>query len=304
MAGSTNCSYQQHGLPPQSVHELCCCCLSLLQSAKPKHVVHVHHPLPLQMVALGADGEYLIQSRVTVHKSTPGTPADNKRAVQWGDNLPKALQAALIENTSSVYDLDIAAFGKSWGDKDLWYVQADDGDRYPTWIGPSFCNTVSVDDIAQVARNVADESFDVDDLEWLANVCFAPDKGWYVLHLENFVVYQGLPPSLDAALTQYREAYGGVCQLSVGVDGEWFVKYNDTFCQWEGVHPVLDVMLRKRHKTAGKPVWVELCLDKTFVAQFDTCTVLNGSEDLTAALLNTVAWQDRGNAVFLADYDD
>lgn len=66
------------------------------------------------------------------------------------------------------------------------------------------------------------------------------------------------------------------------------MKYNNGSFQWDGLHPVLEQMLRKPSPNIGEPVRIELGPAKTFVAQFELCSVWYGGGDLTAALLGTV----------------
>lgn len=99
--------------------------MRLLQLSKPAHIIHIHHPLPLDKVALGVDGQYLVTSEVKYK------PDRERLAVQWSDNLPQRLRDLLVDFPDqfedSIEDLDIIALSKTEGDEDNWYLQACDG---------------------------------------------------------------------------------------------------------------------------------------------------------------------------------
>lgn len=259
-----------------------------LQMTKPAHMVHVHHPLPLDKVILGAYGDYLITSRVEPLSIT-GACTKEIIAVQWSHISP-FFEQVLKDTPDTADNIDIIALGKTKHNGDIWFLKAYDGCGWYTGAGACLTGASST---RSTLTFKYDKPLADDELHCVQKFFSAPDNGAYMVikdkdEDEDVDICTHLPQSLVDVLLMYTDAYHGVKWLSVGLCGDWFVKFEDGFYLWEGVHPVLDNMLREQHKSLGKPKWVELGHDNTFVAQFELSTTWYGTEDLTAALLSTL----------------
>lgn len=184
-----------------------------MQVTKPAHMVHVHSPLPLKRVALGDDGQFVVQSDVD-RQHMPYEKHNSQTTVQWSDNLPECMlaaladiQAELIRTYSDILQA-VFALGKSSGSSDLWLVQDLDYD-YPkdfrTWTG----SDTSLAAGSEAAMKEWPILTMTDECDQIVELFYAPND-WYFKTKDGAVRWQGLPESLDANLVKYSEAYSDV----------------------------------------------------------------------------------------------
>jgi hypothetical protein len=232
-------------------------------------VHHVHSRLPLNAVALGDDGVYVI--------------AYDDGASTWSvisDKLHKTLNNTLKRNGRGVAFVSLGrnqgsdSYDTAVDPDDVYFVRRNTG---TTYLG------------AQCADKLRDQWWNGEDDERVVKVSFAPSNGWYAFERGGGATYEGLPASLKEHLDEYWQEYDGVQALSVGHNGEWFVKYvkGGAYAS-SGVHPALYKLLHTETgmSRTGAVEWVELGPDGTFVALFERYTAWYGFDNLTDALLS------------------
>lgn len=270
--------------------------LLLLQVMKPAHVVHVHSQLPLIMVALGSSGEYVLSARTGTWQLYID-PGSDPTYLKWSANVPEPFAMELDSWREEGVELTYMALSKTRGVFDgTALAKNSNGDIFDFTVPRATCSFSGTKQVP-----AAEDSLSAvigAGIEDIKKLFYAPDHGWYTEaetcdndgNVDTVHGWRRLPESLDAALTQYHDAYRGVSWLSVGTGGEWFVKYKAGFYQWYGLHPMLDHLLRKGHDKRGEPDWVELGHEKTFVAQFEKCTAWYAEEELSEVLLSIASF--------------
>jgi hypothetical protein len=210
--------------------------LLLLQGAR-YAVHHEQRRLPLAAVALGDDGTYVISYE------GGGTA--------WSSGLPDGLYNALKLAVKYKRSVAAVSMGRNQGSSsystaedpgEVWLLKRDTG---VTYMG---------EECPQMLQDIWQEG-DGDD--FVAQMCFAPSNGWFVFRKGGGATWDGLPDSLEVALDEWWEEYGGVQSLSVGHNGEWFVKFGTGHWLSNGVHPALYKLLDQQ-QDIGDVEWVEL----------------------------------------------
>lgn len=206
------------------------------------HVVHVHTPLPLQQVALGPNGEYVIaynnkfehelEEMTTVARAKIQGPSEGKESKKpsllWSKNSPYDLQEALAGFRSRANRSETAPITPSevtvclskvkWV-RVFWVIRRVDG-LDVSWVASKEAGKY----FSSLHLTEGSKPTIINDLNQLNDLLYIAPSGCVAEIGCELAWWGGLPESLNDTLAKYHEAYEGTNWLSVGTGGEWFVQ--------------------------------------------------------------------------------